>query len=77
MSTIITTPDGIQYARLAALRGAVKLESLGLRHSRIRSVRKLAAIEMGLKPTAKAADVIAALKTRMDELLTKVKEQNP
>ena len=77
MSTIITTPDGVEYASLAALKGAVKLESLGLRHSRIRNVRKMAAIRMGLKPNTKHAEVIEAIKARMDELLAKVKEQNP
>ncbi len=29
--TTITTPEGIAYARLAALKGAVRLESVGLR----------------------------------------------
>ena len=42
--TTITTPEGIAYARLAALKGAVRLESVGLRHSKIRSVRKMAAM---------------------------------
>jgi hypothetical protein len=66
---MIDTPAGISYARLAALKGAVRLESVGLRHSKIRSVRKMAALEMGLKASAKCPEVIAALQAKMDEML--------
>lgn len=73
--TMINTPEGINYARLAALRGAVRLESIGMRHSKVRSVRKMAALEMGLKPSAKCPEVIAALEAKMAAILnTKAQE---
>ena len=35
MTTVIDTPDGIAFAQMAALKGALKLEVLGLkRHGR-------------------------------------------
>ncbi len=69
--TIINTPEGIQFARLAALKGAVRLESIGLRHSKIRSVRKMAALEMGLKASAKCPEVLAAIEAKMATMLPK------
>ena len=62
--TTISTPEGIAYTRLAALKGAVRLESLGMKHSSRRSIRKMAALEMGLKANAKHEEVIAALKAK-------------
>ncbi len=69
--TIINTPEGIQFARLAALKGAVRLESIGLRHSKIRSVRKMAALEMGLKASAKCPEVLAAIEAKLATMLPK------
>lgn len=69
--TTITTPEGITYARLAALKGAVRLESVGLRHSKIRSVRKMAALELGLKASAKCPEVLAAIEAKMAAMLPK------
>jgi hypothetical protein len=69
--TTINTPEGMQYYRLAQLKGAVKLESVGLRHSKARgrSVRKMAALEIGLKASAKYPEIIAALEAKMAEML--------
>lgn len=69
--TMITGQDGIEYAQLAALKGAVRLEKLGMRHSSGRSMRARAARLMRLRPGAKHDTVINALQKRMDELLTK------
>ncbi len=69
--TTITTPEGIAYARLAALKGAVRLESVGLRHSKIRSVRKMVALELGLKASAKCPEVLAAIEAKMAAMLPK------
>ena len=69
--TTITTPEGIAYARLAALKGAARLESVGLRHSKIRSVRKMAALELGLKASAKCPEVLAAIEAKMATMLPK------
>lgn len=67
---IINTPDGITFYRLAAQKGAIRLEKIGLRHSR-GSVRKVAALEYGLKPNAKHDEVIAEIQKRMDALMAK------
>lgn len=47
--------------QLLQWRAAVRLEAAGMRHSSGKSVRKFAAIQLGLKPTAKADVVIAAI----------------
>lgn len=62
---IITEPmpkllTGPQWAQARAAIGAIKLEKLGMKHSR-GSVRKHWAVKLGLKPTAKADAVIAAI----------------
>ncbi len=69
--TTISTPEGIHYARLAALKGAVRLESIGLKRRGV-SARKVAIQTLGLKSTAKHDEVIAALKAKMDEILAEV-----
>lgn len=75
MSIMITTKEGIEYAQLAAMKGAVKLEKAGLKHSSGRSLRKHAAVTMGLKPGASYDDVIKALEAKMNELLVKKAQQ--
>lgn len=76
MTTVITGQDGIEYAQLAALKGAVRLEKRGMRHSSGRSMRARAARLMGLSPGAKHETVINALEKRMNVLLTrKAQEQ--
>lgn len=65
---IIDNPEGIAYARLASCKGAVKLEKVGLK-SRGGSVRKMIAVEMGMKATATHDDVIAEIQRRMDLFL--------
>jgi hypothetical protein len=64
---IITTPAGIAAFRLLSMRGRVSLESKGLK-SRGFSARKMMALEMGLKPTAKYDAVIAAINAKLKEL---------
>jgi hypothetical protein len=59
-----TEYNGIAFFRLLQLRGAVKLEKVGIK-SRGGSVRKLAATECGMKPTTKIDDVIAELESRI------------
>jgi hypothetical protein len=58
---VINTPEGIARFQLAQWRAAIKLEALGMRHSSGRSVRKHAAIQLGMKPNAKADAVLAVL----------------
>lgn len=66
---VIDTPEGIAYAQLAALKQAVRLESMGMKHSSGKSMRKVAAIKMGMRATAKADDVIGALNREMERLV--------
>ncbi len=66
---VIDTPDGIRYAQLATLKGAVKLEALGMKHSSGVSMRKQAARLLGMKTTSKADDVIGALNREMERLV--------
>lgn len=66
---VIDTPEGIAYAQLATLKAAVKLESLGMKHSSGLSMRKQAAKRLGMKPSAKADDVIGALNREMERLV--------
>jgi hypothetical protein len=66
---ILDTPHGITYFQLAAMKGAVKLEALGMKHSSGRSVRKHACQILGLKPSTKAAEVVKALEAKLAEML--------
>jgi hypothetical protein len=66
--TVINTPAGMRLFRLAQLRGAVRLEKVGLKHSSGRSVRKMAALELGMKQNAKADAVLAKLQDEIDKI---------
>jgi hypothetical protein len=52
VSIMIDTPDGIAFARLAALKGALDLQSKGLRLSRNFSATQIAKQQYGLKGQA-------------------------
>lgn len=54
------TPAAIDFFRLASMKGRVRLESRGMK-SRGFSARKVMALEMGLKASAKYDEVIAAI----------------
>lgn len=66
--TSVTTPEGIEYVRLAALKGRITLESKGLKFSG-GSTRAKIAKELGLKPRDKHELFIAELRRRMDNLV--------
>ena len=66
---IINTTDGIAFARLASMKGAVKLESKGMKMSRGLNVTAMARKELGLKARAPHAEVIAALEAKMQAML--------
>lgn len=76
---IASTPAGISYVRLASIKGMVMLESKGLK-GRGGPIRPRIATELGLKPRAPYADFIAAIQSRMAELLpavqAKTQEEN-
>lgn len=56
----------VQVARLVALKHAVKLEVLGMRHSSGKRMRVVAAELLGMKKTTKADSVIGALVKEID-----------
>lgn len=66
--TTVETAQGIDLFRLCAIRGALKLEKLGMKHSRLGKIRKPVAIQMGLKPNADYDTVIKAVQDRIDQL---------
>ena len=68
MATIINTPEGIRYVQMAAAKGAIRLEKLGMRHSKIGSVKALWARHLGMSPRVKHDVVIAKLEQMMQEL---------
>lgn len=63
--TIIDTPEGIARVQLVAVRGALKLEKLGMK-SRGGSIRKGWAVRLGLKASAKHDEVIAEITRRLE-----------
>lgn len=63
-------PDEVSYGRLAALKGALKLERVGLK-TRGGALRPRLAAEFGLKPRDSYDKFIQVIQTRMDELLAK------
>ena len=66
--TTVETAQGIDLFRLCTIRGALKLEKLGMKHSRLGKIRKRVAIQMGLKPNADYDTVIKAVQDRIDQL---------
>lgn len=67
-ATLINTPHGIRYAHFCALKGAVRLETLGLKR-RGESARSIACRELGLPPRTPAAKVLAKLEDKVAEML--------
>lgn len=66
---VIDTPEGIQFAQLAAVKGALRLESLGMRHSKLGKIRKGWAVRLGLKPSTKYPELIAHIQKLMDGMI--------
>ena len=68
-TTIDTTmPDHMVYFRLAQMKGALKLESAGMKVRQSPLRPKLAA-EFGLTPRAPYEKFIAAIQAKMDEVI--------
>ena len=68
-SIMVNTPEGITYYRLAAMKGAIKLEARGMKMSRGVNVTAMARKELGLKARAPHAEVIAALEAKLASML--------
>lgn len=65
---IAKTPEEINFWHLAALRGALRLEKVGLKR-RGRSALSIAKKEFGLKPRASFDEAIAAVQAEIDRQL--------
>lgn len=68
-STVIEGEGQIAIARLMALKQAVRLESIGMRHSSGKSMRKVACLELGLVRNASYDSVIGALAKEIEKRL--------
>lgn len=55
--------------QLIAVKHALMLEKIGMRHSKVGSIRKMWALELGLPTNAKIDDVIAAVEKRLREVV--------
>lgn len=66
--SIVTTPNGISYVRLASLKGMCNLESKGLK-GRAGPIRPRIAQELGLKPRDPYQKFVDTIQARMNELL--------
>ena len=75
MNQTISDQTGISYARLASMKGAVRLESKGMKMSRGVNVTAIARKELGLKARAPHQEVIEAIQKRMDELLAQRQQE--
>jgi hypothetical protein len=67
-AVVINTPEGIAFARLAALKGGVRLESIGLKR-RGMSAKSIACRDLGLSVRTPHTEVIKAIQSKMDEML--------
>lgn len=65
---ILTEDWQIELARLASAKAAIKLEAVGMRHSRLGSLRKRWAVHLGLKPNTRHDLVIAAIQVKMNAI---------
>jgi hypothetical protein len=63
---VIDTPEGIAFARMCSLKGALRLETLGM-NRRGRSVYSVVKQEFGFKGNKKK--VLAQLEERIEEIL--------
>lgn len=66
MATIIDTPEGIAFARLCALKGALKLEMVGLKR-RGMSAHRILKEEYGFKGSKEK--VLAQVQAQIDAVL--------
>lgn len=64
--TTMTTPEQISRFQLLQLRGCLKMEAKGMRHSKLGKLRKPVALMLGMKPNTKIEEVIAEIQKRLD-----------
>lgn len=66
---VIEGEQQVALARLMTLKQAVRLEATGMRHSSGKSMRKIAAQELGMARNASFDDVIGRLAKEIDKRL--------
>lgn len=66
----ITRPNGIAICQLLALKGAIRLESIGMKHSS-GALRPRWAAKLGLKPRDSHAKYIETIEARVKEIEAK------
>lgn len=76
-TTVINTPEGMQYAGYATLKSQLKMEAHGMTHSAMRGkkLRPMWAAHLGLKPRDSYEMFIAECQRRMDEILANKQAQ--
>ena len=73
---VADTPDKIRLFQLISVKHAIKLEKLGMRHSRFRcGVRGLWAKHYGMPPRSKADAVLARVQVEIDFLKDKIERE--
>ena len=68
---IVTGKDGSGPGglfQLMAVRGALRMEKLGMKHSKLGKIRKPWAIKLGLKANASYDEVIAEIERRLADI---------
>lgn len=68
---IVTGKDGsgpMGLFQLMAVRGALRMEKLGMKHSKLGKIRKPWAIKLGLKANASYDEVIAEIERRLADI---------
>jgi hypothetical protein len=74
-SVTVATGAGIDAIRLLSMRGMLKLEKLGMKHSR-GALRPRIAKELGLSPRASHDTYLAAIEKLLDAAKQKVANEN-
>lgn len=65
---VVSGEQGPRLFQLHAVKGALKLEKLGMRHSKVGSVRKAWALHFGMKANSKIDDVIARVEQEIEKI---------
>lgn len=72
---VVDQPDALATARLIALKGAVRLETLGMKHSSGKKMWKVARRELALSGNSTIDDVYGALCKEVDRRLHRPEQE--
>jgi hypothetical protein len=75
----VLTGSGVRYAQLASAKGAIRLEKLGLRHSRLgrNGLKRSWAKHYGMSARSSHDAVIARIQEEMDAIFENKQEEMP